>query len=67
MRSGGRTAPSSWCLLVLAERASTFKSPADECLRPFEVDNFIGKKLSQPLTKDQALTYAAIGKAAEVA
>jgi sialic acid synthase len=52
---------------VLTEADLTYKSPADEGLRPFEVGNFIGQKLTQPLTKDQALTYAAIGKAADVA
>ncbi len=52
---------------VLTEADLTFKSPADEGLRPFEVDNFIGKKLTTPLTKDQALTYEAVEKAASVA
>jgi N-acetylneuraminate synthase/sialic acid synthase len=52
---------------VLTEADLTFKSPADEGVRPFEVDNFIGQKLASPLSKDQALTYEAIGKAVDVA
>lgn len=52
---------------VLTEADLTFKSPADEGLRPFEVDKFIGQKLTQPLSKDQALTFDSIGKAASVA
>jgi sialic acid synthase len=52
---------------VLTEADLTFKSPADEGLRPFEVDNLIGKKLTQALMRDQALTYEAVGKAADVA
>jgi sialic acid synthase len=52
---------------VLTEADLTFKSPADEGLRPFEVDNFIGKKLTVPLSRDQALTYEAIERSASVA
>jgi sialic acid synthase len=52
---------------VLTEADLTFKSPADEGLRPFEVDRLLGKKLTQPLTRDQALTFEMVGKAVDVA
>lgn len=49
---------------IISEADLTFKSPADEGLRPFEVDQLIGKKLNQPLTRDQAVKLDMISKTA---
>ncbi len=53
---------------VLTEADITFKSPADPGgLPPYLVEDFVGRKLTKPLMRDENLSYEAVGAAVSVA
>jgi sialic acid synthase len=52
---------------VLTDADITFKSPMDGGLEPYYLDDFLGQTLTQPLSKDQNITFDVIEKAASVA